>query len=93
MSDKEIIGIIEFTLAEKQNLNSEFIKYTFYELRVKYNLTEQDANNFIRLIKIKLENEKYKVYFIGDTYTYKNEEKIVSENELIVAIKESKEGK
>ena len=72
MKDKEIICIIETTLKEKLNKNADYIRYTFYELRVKYNLSEQDTDKFLDLIRTKLQNENYLVYF----------------NELMIAIKE-----
>lgn len=72
MSDKEIIQIIENTLIDKEKENHNYIRYTFYELRVKYNLSEEDANRFLFLIRIKLENEGYNVYFTGAKFEYNN---------------------
>lgn len=54
MEDKEIISIIEQTFKDKLNENTDYIRYTFYELRVKYNLSEQDADRFLDLIRTKL---------------------------------------
>ena len=65
MEDKLIKGLIETTLEEKMMKNTEFIRYSFYELRVKYNLSEQDTDRFLELIRLKLQNEIYKVYFTG----------------------------
>lgn len=90
MEDKEIIGIIEQTLKEKLNNNTDFIRYTFYELRVKYNLSEQNTYRFLDLIRIKLRNENYKVYFTGDRFEYKDEKMKVQDNELMIAVKEWK---
>ena len=50
MNDQSIINLIEITLEEKMNENDEFIKYTFYELRVKFNLSEQETDRFLELI-------------------------------------------
>ena len=91
MNDKVIIDLIEKTLEEKTNINMNYIKYTYYELRVKYNLSEQDINRFLYLLQTKLQNTNYTIYYIGDKYKYNNEEQIVKDNELIVAIKEEKE--
>lgn len=88
MEDKEIISIIEQTLKDKLNNNSEFIRYTFYELRVKYNLSEQDTDRFLSLIRTKLQNENYKVYFTGTKFEYKDAKMKVQDNELMIAIKE-----
>lgn len=71
----------------KLNQSEEYIICTFYELRVKHNLTENEVNNFLILARTKLENLGYKVYFTGDIYIYNNENKIVEDNELMVAVK------
>ena len=88
MNEKEIINLIEITLKDKLNKDSYFIIYTFYELRVKLNLSEVELYHFLRLIKIKLENLGYKVYFTGDKYIFNETNKQVEENELLIAIKE-----
>lgn len=88
MNEKEIINLIEITLNDKFNKNNNFIKYTFYELRVKLNLTEEELYNFLRLAKIKLENSGYKVYYTGDKYIFNEDDKQVRDNELLIAIKE-----
>ena len=88
MEDKEIISIIEQTFKDKLNENTDYIRYTFYELRVKYNLSEQDADRFLDLIRTKLQNESYKVYFTGARFEYKDAKMRVQDNELIIAIKE-----
>lgn len=82
--DTKFIGDI---IDEKLDKNDEFVVFTFYELRIKYNLTEDEISKFLELSKNRFENSKYKVYFTGDKYTYKNEDKIVKDNELMVAIK------
>ena len=88
MEDKEIISIIEKTLKDKLNKNTDYIRYTFYELRVKYNLSEQDTDRFLDLIRTKLQNENYRVYFTGTKFEYKNAKMKVQDNELIIAVKE-----
>ena len=82
MEDKEIIDIIEITLKEKMSNNANYIRYTFYELRVKYNLSEQETDRFLDLIRTKLQNENYRVYFTGTKFEYKNEKMEVPNNEL-----------
>ena len=72
---------------KKINDNENIIIFTFYELRVKLNLTEEAVSNFIQLTKTKLENLNYKVYLTGEKYIYYNLEFLVKDNELLVAIK------
>jgi len=53
---------IDKSIENKIEKNRELIIYTFYELRVEYNLSEQEMYNFLALAKTKLENMRYKVY-------------------------------
>ncbi len=46
-----------------------------------------ESNRFLKLIKTKLENLKYRVYTTGEMYIFDNHSKVVEENELLVAIK------
>ena len=85
MTEKEqkIIGIIEETLQKKLEQNPYFIRYTFYEII--------DEVIFESLIRNKLYNKGYVVYFTGAEYEYQNSKKIVEDNELLVAIKKVEE--
>ena len=87
MTEKDIIYLIEKTLDNKFTKDINFIKYTFYELRVKLNLSKLELYHFLRLIKIKLENLEYRVYFTGDEYVLNGKNKRVKDNELLIAIK------
>lgn len=91
MEDKAIINIIEITLKEKMNKNASYIRYTFYELRVKHNLSEEDTDRFLDLIRTKLQNENYKVYFTGMQFEYNDSRMKVQDNELMVAVRKEKE--
>ncbi len=86
MDDKNIIKLIESTLKIKIKNNPNYIRYTFYELRVKYNLSEEDTDRFLFLIRTKLENEDYKVYFTGAKFEYNNAKITVQDNELMIAV-------
>ena len=79
----------EFTryLEDKIDKDDDFVRITFYELRVKMNLSEEETNYFLGLAKNKFDNTGYKVYFTNQEYQYKNERKIVGTNELLIAIK------
>ncbi len=78
--------ITEF-IDEKIDKNPNFLVFTFYEIRIKLNLSEIETNEFLRLSRTRLENLNYKVYFTGEQYTYNNRERIVEDNQLLVAIK------
>ena len=68
--------------------NEDFIKYTFYELRVKEDLSEEEMYHFISLASTRLKNLGYSVYRTGQKYFYNYKESVVKENELLIAIKE-----
>lgn len=74
-------------LDKKIEQNENFIRITFYEIRVKYDLNEEETEQLLELAKNKFENMGYNVYFTDAKYTYRNERKIVQSNELMIAIK------
>lgn len=88
MNDREIINLIETSLTEKICQDINYIRYTFYELKVKYNLSEKELDRFLVLIRTKLENENYKVYFTDAKFIYNNANRTVQPNEILIAIKE-----
>ena len=79
--------VTEYT-EKKVDENPNFIKYTFYELRLKNNLSEDDVKEFLKLSEIYFTNKGYKIYHTGDDYNYNNQYSIVQDNELLIAIKE-----
>lgn len=87
MNDQQLIEIINKTLEEKLDKNLNYIRYSFYELRIKYNLSEEEIDRFLQLIRTKLENINYKVYFTNAKYEYNGEKYTVKENELMIVIK------
>lgn len=92
MDDKDIIKLIESTLKIKIKNNPNYIRYTYYELRVKNDLSEKDTDRFLLLIRTKLENQGYRVYFTGAKFEYNNSKITVQDNELLIAIKDYREG-
>ena len=81
LDDKAIINLIELTLKEKLDKDLNFIRYSFYELRVKFNLSELETDKFLKLIREKLQNDGYNVYFTGTKFVYKNANMTVQPND------------
>lgn len=79
---------VEEYLNYKISQNENEIIYTFYELRVKNNLSEEEIDEFLRLNKIRLENLGYKVYFTGAKFVFENANRTVQANQYMIAIKE-----
>lgn len=75
-------------IEDKINENESFIRYTFYELRVKNNLDEEEIQLFLEINKNYFENKNYKVYFTGQKFLYENKNMIVKSNELMIAVKQ-----
>lgn len=88
MTERQIINLIETTLSEKLEQNENFIRYSFYEVNVKYSLKEDERKLFIKLLKTKLVNNRYRVYLQGQKFEYNNANMTVQDNETLIAIKE-----
>lgn len=50
---------------------------TFYEVRVKMGLSEQETDTFLEYCKTRLENLEYQVFFTGAKFVYKNANRTV----------------
>lgn len=83
------LKFVDDYISNKIAENEEYIRFTFYELRVKSNLSNEETEKFLELAKNKFENMKYQVFFTGDKFTYQNLERVVQDNELMIAIKGS----
>lgn len=70
--------------------NKDFIRISFYELRIKNNLSEEDTDEFLRLCMTYLENKGYEVYIGNSRYNYNNASQNVQPNELLIAYKNDK---
>lgn len=79
---------IDTYLENKISQNPEYIVFTFYEVRIKLNLSSEESLSFLHLVRTKLENNNYKIYTPGQVYTYKGRKNNAKDNELLVAIKE-----
>lgn len=71
-------------------LNEEIITVTFYELRIKENLSREDTALFLNMSKQRLNNLGYTIYDTGQKYNYNGKEHIVDSNNFYVAIKNMK---
>lgn len=79
--------VLEY-INKKIKENKDFIRYTFYELRVKNNLSEEEVDEFLKISRDYFESKGYNVYFTNARFTYKNANRLVQPNELMIAIKE-----
>lgn len=88
MTDKFVINYIDKKISESEDVN--YIVYSFYELKIKNNLSEDEIQRFLKINKNYFENKGYNVYFTGARFTYKNTSILVQDNQLMIAVKEVK---
>ena len=79
---------IDLYVENKLKQNKNTVIFTFYELRVKLNLSSEATYNFLHLASEKLEKFGYKVYRPKQEYIYERQKYKVKENQLLLAIKE-----
>ena len=80
---------IDIYLEKKLKKNKRCVIFTFYELRVKLNLTSEETYNFLHLVSTKLENNNYKTYRTGQQYENEGKKYKVEDNQLLVAINQT----
>ena len=68
--------------------NDKMVKITFYELRVKEQLSEEQTDCFLRLSKQRLENLGYKIYNQGEHYSNNGQDTVIENNIFYIAIKQ-----
>lgn len=81
------LGELDKYVNNKIDENENLIIFTFYELRIKCNLSKKDTEVFLQLAKNKLEQNNYKTYSPGEMYILNNKNHTVEENQLLIAVK------
>lgn len=72
---------------ETENKDKDIIEYSYYELRVKAGLSENEINELLRISRDYFQNKNYNVYFTNAEYYYKGKKKKVETNSYLIAIK------
>ena len=85
---QDLQELVNTIIEEKMKANKDIIKIGFYEIRIKNNLSENEAFEFVLVARKILESLNYYVYLTKAKYEYKGKNYIVQDNELMVAIKE-----
>lgn len=67
--------------------NDKLITVTFYELRIKEDLSKEDTFIFLQMSKQRLINLGYRIYETGQRYELDGKEKVVRSNVLFIAVK------
>ena len=87
MGTREIQEFVRNYIENKLEENNKYIRCTFYDIRVKNNLNEKEANEFLTLTRNYLENKNFSVYFTNSKFIYMDANRTVQSNELFVAYK------
>ena len=90
LNNKELKAfIIEFiNKKEKESENKDYIEYSYYELKVKYGLTEEQIDEVLRVSRDYFENKNYNVYFTNAEFQYNGQKRKVETNDYMIAIKQ-----
>lgn len=92
MTRRQIENVIESTLIEKKINNQNYIRYSFYEINVKYpkeyGIEKQDLGIFLQKLRKRLKEENYHIYTEGQRFEYDNAKITVQSNEVLVAVKQ-----
>ena len=75
-------------IKEYEIISNDEIVITFYEIRVKMNLSEEETDYLLKLCRARLQNLGYKVYSTGEKFVYAEANRTVQLNPLMIAIKE-----
>ena len=61
MTSEELENFIKNYVVNKieESKDKNYIRYTFYELRIKYNLSEKEVDEFLKLARTYYENNDY----------------------------------
>lgn len=90
LNDKELKAfIINFiNKKEKASKNKNYIEYSYYELKVKANLSEKQIDEVLRVSRDYFENKNYNVYFTNAEFEYNGQKRKVETNNYMIAIKQ-----
>lgn len=88
LKNEELFEYIKNYIADKIEKNSDEVRYSYFELKVKMNMDESDIDKFLKYSRNILEDLDYKVYFTGAKFEYKNAKRTVEDNELMIAVKD-----
>ena len=90
LNDKELKSFIIAFIhkKEKESSNRNYIEYSYYELKVKYGLTEEQIDEVLRVSRDYFENKNYNVYFTNAEFEWYGQKRKVETNDYMIAIKQ-----
>ena len=88
ITEKELKQFTNELIESKEIENTSYIRYSYYELKVKDNLTEKEIDYVLKSSRDYFENKGYKVYFTNAEFEYQNVKRRVEINEYMIAFKD-----
>lgn len=88
MTETELKKFTIQLIESKEKENENYIRYSYYELKVKGNLSESEIDEVLKISRDYLENKGYKVYFTNAEFEYQSSKRKVEINEYMIAFKE-----
>ena len=88
MTEAELKKFTISLIESKEKEDENYIRYSYYELKVKDNLSENEIDEVLRISWDYFEYKGYKVYFTNAEFEYKNAIRKVESNEYMIAFKE-----
>ncbi len=86
MKSEDLFKFVENFVNVKIAKNSDIVKFSYFEIKIKMNMDEVDIDRFLKCSKIILEDQGYQVYQLGEKYNFEGEQRKVEDNEFLVAI-------
>ena len=88
MNEKELKKFTIQLIEDKEKEHANYIRYSYYELKVKNNLSEKEIDEVLKISRDYFQNKGYKVYFTNAEFEYQNAKRRVEINEYMIAFKE-----
>ena len=86
MKCEDLFKFVENFVNVKITKNNDIVKFSYFEIKIKMNMDEEDIDRFLKCSKIILEDQGYQVYQLGEKYNFEGEQRKVEDNEFLVAI-------
>lgn len=86
MKSEDLFKFVENFVNVKIAKNSDIVKFSYFELKIKMNMDEEDIDRFLKCSKIIFEDQGYQVYQLGENYNFNGDQRKVEDNEFLVAI-------
>lgn len=84
MDKDDLYAYISNKIVESGN----YIVFSYYDVRVRHNVSNDELQDFIEDAEEILEEKGYNVYLENENYIYNGSNRIVQCSEVLVAIKE-----